>query len=109
MGYLYRIDKELKTRKIDEKNRNHFNFSSYYYRGNFITYLSAVPILLLLMQKKEWVENIRNGELIKEKEIHFEPRLNLLTFFAVDSLKNERKVYYYDSKPQILNALKKLP
>ena len=40
------------------------------------------------------------GELNKEKDIHFEPRLNLLTFFALDSLDNERKVYYNDSKPQ---------
>ena len=54
-----------------------------------------VPILLLLMQKKE-------------KEIRFEPRLNLLTFYASDSLKNERKVYYYDSKPQDFERSEKI-
>ena len=48
------------------------------------------------------------GELIKEKEIHFEPRQNLLTFFAIDSLKNERKVYYYDSKPQDFERSEKI-
>ena len=48
------------------------------------------------------------GKLNKEKEIHFEPRLSLLTFFAVDSLHNERKVYYHDSKPQDFERSEKI-
>ena len=44
----------------------------------------------------------------KKSEILFEPRLNMLTFFAEDSLNNERKVYYYDSKPQDFERSEKI-
>ncbi len=48
------------------------------------------------------------GELNKEKQIHFDPYLNRLTFFAQDSLNNERKVFYYDSKPQDFERSEKI-
>ncbi len=48
------------------------------------------------------------GELNKEKQIHFDPYLNQLTFFAQDSLNNERKVFYYDSKPQDFERSEKI-
>ena len=46
------------------------------------------------------------GELIKEKEIRFEPRLNLLTFYASDSLKTNEKFTTTIQNLKILNALK---
>tara|TARA_B110000444_G_C18836644_1_gene596396 strand:+ start:1677 stop:2084 length:408 start_codon:yes stop_codon:yes gene_type:complete len=48
------------------------------------------------------------GELNKEKEIVYDPYINELTFYAMDSLSNERKVFYYDAKPQDFERSEKI-
>ena len=73
-----------------------------------LTYNASTYITFTDAEEKMGREYTVIGELIKEKEIHYEPRLNLLTFFASDSLKNERKVYYYDSKPQDFERSEKI-
>ena len=73
-----------------------------------LTYNASTYITFTDAEKKMGKEYTVIGELIKEKEICFDPRLNLLTFYASDSLKNERKVYYYDSKPQDFERSEKI-
>jgi len=73
-----------------------------------LTYNASTYITFTDAEKRMGREYTVIGELIKEKEIRFEPRLNLLTFYASDSLKNERKVYYYDSKPQDFERSEKI-
>ena len=73
-----------------------------------LTYNASTYITFTDAEKRMGKEYTVIGELIKEKEIRFEPRLNLLTFYASDSLKNERKVYYYDSKPQDFERSEKI-
>ncbi|MAZ30905.1 MAG: cytochrome C biogenesis protein [Flavobacteriales bacterium] len=48
------------------------------------------------------------GELNKEKEIIYDPYENQLTFFALDSMSNQRKVFYYDAKPQDFERSEKI-
>lgn len=73
-----------------------------------LTYNASTYITFTDAEKKMGKEYTVIGELIKEKEICFDPRLNLLTFYASDSIKNERKVYYYDSKPQDFERSEKI-
>ena len=73
-----------------------------------LTYNASTYITFADAEKNMGFEYTGIGELNKEKEIRFEPRLNLLTFFATDSLKNERKVYFYDSKPQDFERSEKI-
>ena len=73
-----------------------------------LTYNASTYITFADAEKRMGREYTVIGELNKEKEIRFEPRLNLLTFYASDSLKNERKVYYYDSKPQDFERSEKI-
>lgn len=48
------------------------------------------------------------GELNLDKEIIFEPKNNLLTFFASDSMENVRKVFFYNTKPQDFERSEKI-
>lgn len=48
------------------------------------------------------------GEINLEKEISYDPTKNQLTFFAVDSLKNERKVIHGGPKPQDFERAEKV-
>ena len=73
-----------------------------------LTYNASTYITFTDAEKRIGKEYTVIGELIKEKEINFDPRLNLLTFYASDSLRNERKVYYYDSKPQDFERSEKI-
>ena len=73
-----------------------------------LTFNASTYITFAEAEKQMGKEFTIIGELNKEKEILFEPRLNLLTFFAVDSLDNERKVYYHDSKPQDFERSEKI-
>jgi cytochrome c-type biogenesis protein CcmE len=73
-----------------------------------LTFNASTYITFADAEKQMGKEFTVIGELNKEKEIHFEPRLNLLTFFAVDSLHKERKVYYHDSKPQDFERSEKI-
>lgn len=73
-----------------------------------LTYNASTYITFTDAEKRMGREYTVIGELIKEKEINFDPRLNLLTFYASDSLRNERKVYYYDSKPQDFERSEKI-
>lgn len=73
-----------------------------------LTFNASTYITFADAEKRMGKEFTVIGELNKEKVIHFEPRLNLLTFYAVDSLDNERKVYYHDSKPQDFERSEKI-
>lgn len=73
-----------------------------------LTFNASTYITFADAEKRMGKEFTVIGELNKEKEIHFEPRLNLLTFYAVDSLDNERKVYYHESKPQDFERSEKI-
>ena len=73
-----------------------------------LTYNASTYITFADAEKRMGREFTVIGELNKEKEILFEPRLNLLTFYAADSLNNERKVYYHDSKPQDFERSEKI-
>ena len=73
-----------------------------------LTYNASTYITFTDAEKRIGKEYTVIGELIKEKEISFDPRLNLLTFYASDSLRNERKVYYYNSKPQDFERSEKI-
>ena len=73
-----------------------------------LTYNASTYITFADAEKRMGREYTVIGELNKEKEISFEPHLNLLTFYAIDSLKNERKVYYYDPKPQDFERSEKI-
>jgi len=73
-----------------------------------LTYNASTYITFSDAEKRMGKEFTVIGELNKEKEILFEPRLNLLTFYATDSLNNERKVYYHDSKPQDFERSEKI-
>jgi len=73
-----------------------------------LTFNASTYITFAVAEKRMGKEFTVIGELNKEKEIHFEPRLNLLTFYAADSLNNERKVYYHDSKPQDFERSEKI-
>ena len=48
------------------------------------------------------------GELVKDKEILYNPKKNELSFYAVDSLDNVRKVYHYQPKPQDFERSEKI-
>ena len=73
-----------------------------------LTYNASTYITFTDAEKNMGKEYTVIGELNKEKEIRFEPRMNLLTFYASDSLKNERKVFYYDAKPQDFERSEKI-
>lgn len=73
-----------------------------------LTYNASTYITFADAEKNMGKEYTVIGELNKEKEIRFEPRMNLLTFYASDSLKNERKVFYYDAKPQDFERSEKI-
>ena len=73
-----------------------------------LTYNASTYITFADAEKRMGREFTVIGELNKEKEILFEPRLNLLTFYVADSLNNERKVYYHDSKPQDFERSEKI-
>jgi len=73
-----------------------------------LTFNASTYITFADAEKQMGKEFTVIGVLNKEKEILFEPRQNLLTFFAVDSLDNERKVYYHDSKPQDFERSEKI-
>ena len=73
-----------------------------------LTYNASTYITFTHAEKNMGKEYTVIGELNKEKEIRFEPRMNLLTFYASDSLKNERKVFYYDAKPQDFERSEKI-
>ncbi|MDG1850304.1 MAG: cytochrome c maturation protein CcmE [Flavobacteriales bacterium] len=73
-----------------------------------LTYNASTYITFTDAEKQMGKEFTVIGELNKDKEIRFEPRLNVLTFYASDSLQNERKVYYYDSKPQDFERSEKI-
>ena len=73
-----------------------------------LTYNASTYITFTDAEKHMGKEYTVIGELNKEKEIRFEPRMNLLTFYASDSLKNERKVFYYDAKPQDFERSEKI-
>ena len=73
-----------------------------------LTYNASTYITFADAEKRMGREFTVIGKLNKEKEILFEPRLNLLTFYAADSLNNERKVYYHDSKPQDFERSEKI-
>tara|TARA_B100000900_G_scaffold75109_1_gene59994 strand:- start:93 stop:494 length:402 start_codon:yes stop_codon:yes gene_type:complete len=73
-----------------------------------LTFNASTYITFSDAEKRMGKEFTVIGVLNKEKEIHFEPRLNLLTFYAADSLNNERKVYYQDSKPQDFERSEKI-
>jgi cytochrome c-type biogenesis protein CcmE len=73
-----------------------------------LTYNASTYITFTDAEKQMGKEFTVIGELNKDKEIVFEPRINVLTFFATDSLLNERKVYYYDSKPQDFERSEKI-
>ena len=73
-----------------------------------LSYNSSTYITFSDAEKRMGVEYTVIGELNKEKNILYEPRLNLLTFYATDSLKNERKVHYYNSKPQDFERSEKI-
>jgi len=72
-----------------------------------LTFNASTYITFADAEKRMGKEFTVIGELNKKKEILFEPRLNLLTFYAADSLNNERKVYY-DSKPQDFERSEKI-
>tara|TARA_B100001093_G_C26768879_1_gene989145 strand:- start:789 stop:1187 length:399 start_codon:yes stop_codon:yes gene_type:complete len=65
-----------------------------------LTYNASTYITFVESEKFMGEEFTVIGELNKEKEIIYDPYVNQLTFFAFDSLSNERKVFYYDVKPQ---------
>jgi cytochrome c-type biogenesis protein CcmE len=48
------------------------------------------------------------GSLVKEKEIIYTPKQNLLTFYATDSLSNVRLVKYPGPKPQDFERSEKI-
>lgn len=73
-----------------------------------LTYNASTYITFTDAERNMGKEYTVIGELNKEKEIRFEPRMNLLTFYASDSLKNERKVFYYDAKPQDFERSEKI-
>ena len=73
-----------------------------------LTYNASTYITFTDAEKNMGKEYTVIGELNKEKKIRFEPRMNLLTFYASDSLKNERKVFYYDAKPQDFERSEKI-
>jgi len=73
-----------------------------------LTYNASTYITFADAEKRMGKEFTVIGDLNKEKEISFEPRLNLLTFYATDSLSNERKVYYHDAKPQDFERSEKI-
>tara|TARA_B110000967_G_C18781630_1_gene508550 strand:- start:216 stop:620 length:405 start_codon:yes stop_codon:yes gene_type:complete len=73
-----------------------------------LTFNASTYITFADAEKQMGKEFTVIGELTKKSEILFEPRLNMLTFFAEDSLNNERKVYYYDSKPQDFERSEKI-
>jgi len=73
-----------------------------------LTYNASTYITFADAEKRMGKEFTVIGDLNKEKEIWFKPRLNLLTFYATDSLANERKVYYHDAKPQDFERSEKI-
>ena len=73
-----------------------------------LTFNASTYITFADSEKQMGKEFTVIGSLNKEKDILFEPKLNLLTFFAVDSLNNERKIYYHDSKPQDFERSEKI-
>ena len=73
-----------------------------------LTFNASTYITFTDSEKQMGKEFTVIGSLNKEKDIRFEPKLNLLTFFAVDSLNNERKIYYHDSKPQDFERSEKI-
>jgi cytochrome c-type biogenesis protein CcmE len=73
-----------------------------------LTFNASTYITFADSEKQMGKEFTVIGSLNKEKDIRFEPKLNLLTFFAADSLNNERKIYYHDSKPQDFERSEKI-
>jgi cytochrome c-type biogenesis protein CcmE len=73
-----------------------------------LTFNASTYITFADSEKQMGKEFTVLGSLNKEKDIRFEPKLNLLTFFAADSLNNERKIYYHDSKPQDFERSEKI-
>ena len=73
-----------------------------------LTFNASTYITFADAEKQMGKEFTVIGELNKEKDILFDPRLNLLTFFAEDSLQNQRKVFYHDAKPQDFERSEKI-
>lgn len=73
-----------------------------------LTFNASTYITFADAEKQMGKEFTVIGELNKDEEILFNPRLNLLTFFAEDSLHNQRKVYYHDAKPQDFERSEKI-
>jgi cytochrome c-type biogenesis protein CcmE len=73
-----------------------------------LTFNASTYITFIEAEKFMGEEFTVIGELNKEKEIVYDPYVNQLTFYALDSLSNERKVFYYDAKPQDFERSEKI-